>query len=106
MIQLTALIQQVRNIWKAWRVSRAFKVLNKYKVQYWTELPVTTVEKEITILQETVDAMVDQVEEKFKKEAGEFKRAQVLRAVMNILPDALERDIAFAIEKKIQQSVN
>lgn len=101
-----ALIQQVRNIWKAWRISRAFRILNKYNVQYWTELPVSTVEEEITVLQNTVDQMVDQVEEKFRNEAGEFKRAQVLRAVMNILPDALERDIALAIEKKIQKRVN
>lgn len=97
------LTQQVRNIWKAWRVSRAFKVLKSYNIQFWTELPVTTVREEVSNLQLVVNGMVDQVEEKFKKEAGEFKRAQVLRAVMNILPDALERDIALAIEKRIQE---
>jgi len=48
--------------------------------------------------------MVDQVEQKFKNESGEFKRAQVLRAVMNIIPTATEREIAFAIEKRINDA--
>jgi len=99
---LTALIQQVRNSWKAWRVSRAFKVLQKYNVTYWTELPIVL--QDVTELQLTVNKMVDQVEQKFKNESGEFKRAQVLRAVMNIIPAATERGIAFAIEKRINDA--
>lgn len=101
----TALIQQVRNKYIAWRVSRAFKTLNKYKVQYWTELPVAPVViYEPTQLELTVNEMIEQVEQKFKSESGEFKRAQVLRAVMNILPNEKERDISFAIEKRIQNA--
>ena len=84
------LIQQVRNKIKSWRISRAVKVLDKYKVQYYL-LP----DGEI---QEIVNMFVKQVEEKFKGESGEFKRAQVLRATMNTLPKASERDIAMAIE--------
>jgi len=100
---LTALIQRVRNSWKAWRVSKAFKVLQKYNITYWTELPVLT-EEVVSVLQLTVNGMVDQVEQKFKNESGEFKRAQVLRAVMNIIPTATEREIAFAIEKRINDA--
>jgi len=100
---LIALIQQVHNSWKAWRVSKAFKVLQKYNITYWTELPVLT-EEVVSVLQLTVNGMVDQVEQKFKNESGEFKRAQVLRAVMNIIPTATEREIAFAIEKRINDA--
>lgn len=100
---MTALIQRVRNSWKAWRVSKAFKVLQKYNITYWTELPVLT-EEVVSVLQLTVNEMVDQVEQKFKNESGEFKRAQVLRAVMNIIPTATEREIAFAIEKRINNA--
>lgn len=100
---MIALIQRARNSWKAWRVSRAFRVLQIYNVPYWTELPVLT-EEVVSILQLTVNEMVDQVEQKFKNESGEFKRAQVLRAVMNIIPTATEREIAFAIEKRINDA--
>lgn len=72
----------------------AFWILKKYDVKYLL-LP----ESEI---QTVVNAMVEQVENKFKTESGEFKRAQVMRAVMNQLPYVSERDIAWAIEVKIR----
>lgn len=103
-MKLIALIQQVRNIWRAWRVSRALKVLNKYNISYKIETSTPVVLEEVTELQLTVNQMVEQVEQKFKRESGEFKRSQVLRAVLNILPDALERDISFAIEKRIKDA--
>ena len=83
-------IEKLRSKIKSWRISRAIKVLDKYEVKYYL-LP----DGEI---QTTVNMFVKQVEEKFKGESGEFKRAQVLRATMNTLPKASERDIAMAIE--------
>lgn len=52
--------------------------------------------------QKDVVNMVNQVEEKFKDESGEFKRSQVLRAVMNMYPQVLEKDIAFSIELAVR----
>lgn len=83
------LIQLVRN----WRIKRAFKVLDKYDVKYFIQ-PDSAVLK-------VVAGLVEQVERKFGKETGEYKRHQVLRAAMNALPEASEREIALAIEMAI-----
>lgn len=83
-------IQQVRDKYQAWRVKKAFQVLDKYGILYFT-LPNTSTQTVVTML-------VKQVEEKFKGESGQFKRDQVLRASMNSLPDVSEREIAMAIE--------
>lgn len=80
---------------------------NLLKLAYWIfkRYEVSFILRPDTLLQDTVGMMVSQVEDKFSKESGEFKRAQVMRAVMNILPDASERDIAFAIELEIRRNV-
>lgn len=88
------LIQQVRNKFITWRVSRAFRVLDKYKVSYI--IPPSS------DVNQLVQKFVQQVEEKFGNESGEFKRAQVMRAVMNSDPSLKERDIAFAIEVAVR----
>lgn len=54
-------------------------------------------------LQQTVNHVVREVEKKFLHESGEFKRAQVLRSVMNIHSNAPERDIGYAIEKAVRE---
>lgn len=56
-------------------------------------------------LQTTVSELVTQVEEKFGNESGEYKRSKVLLAVMQVFPEALERDISFAIELEIRKYV-
>ena len=73
----------------------AYKILEHYKVRYMI-LP----EEEVTKM---VRMFVDQVEGKFGKESGEFKRHQVLRATKNSLPGVKERDIALAIEMVIHE---
>lgn len=56
-----------------------------------------------SILQTTVNRVVREVEAKFPNESGEFKRAQALRSVMQIHPEAPERDIAYAIEIAVRE---
>lgn len=80
------LIQAVHN----WRIKRAFKVLDKYKVKYFI-VPDDHVIK-------IVSDLVKQVQQKFGKETGEFRRHQALRASLNALPGVSERKIALAIE--------
>ena len=73
----------------------AYYILDKYKVNYF----IYPEEK----LQVLVNQLVDQVESKFKGESGEFKRAQVMRAALNI-PGVTERQVALAIEMAINKS--
>lgn len=80
---------------KEWLLKLAFKILDKYKVNYF----IYPSEEN----QNAINALVDQVELKFGVEEGEFKRAQVMRAAMNSLPKMSERDIAFAIELSIRK---
>lgn len=87
------LTQQVRK----YAVKLACWIFKKCEIDY-VLLPDSAV-------QDSVSELVAQVEEKFKGESGEFKRAQVMRAVMNQLPKASERDIAFAIEVEIRKDV-
>ena len=75
----------------------AFKILNYYKINYFIYPSESR--------QLLVNSMVDQVEGKFKNESGEFKRAQVMRAIMNSDSTMPERDIALAIELAIRRHV-
>lgn len=50
-----------------------------------------------------IEQLVTQVEAKWGKESGEFKRSQVLRAALNAAPNMSESEIAFAIELAIQR---
>ncbi len=45
---------------------------------------------------------VAHVQRGFTGQSGEFKRSQVLRAMMNRHPEATERDIALAIELAVR----
>lgn len=45
---------------------------------------------------------VAHVDAQFAGQAGEFKRSQVLRALLNRHPDARERDCALAIEAAVR----
>lgn len=78
-------------------IKLAFWILNKYGVNYFL-YPTEEIQRVVNLL-------VDQVEEKFRASSGEFKRGQVLRASMNSLPNASEREIALAIELSIQRNV-
>jgi hypothetical protein len=74
----------------------AFWILKKYEIRY---LLVTEDD-----FQHIIDELVEQVELKFKGESGEFKRAQVLRAALNIYGESkIERDIAYAIEVAVRK---
>ena len=75
----------------------AFWILRMCKVNYFV-YPKENI-------QVIVDALVGQVQGKFNGQSGEFKRAQVLRAAMNSLPKATERDLALAIELAVQKKV-
>ena len=71
------------------------KILDKFGVNYFL-YPNEN-------MQVVVNGVVDQVEAKFKKEAGEFKRSQALRSCMNIDSKWTEREIALAIELAVQR---
>jgi len=71
----------------------AYKILDYYKVRYFI-VPKTEVS-------EVVKMLICQVETKFGKESGEFKRHQVFRAAKNSLPGVKDREIALAIEMEL-----
>ena len=73
----------------------AFWILKRYNVNYFI-YPSEGLQLEI-------NALVDQVETKWGKESGEFKRSQALRAIMNSHPSLTERETALAIELSIQR---
>ena len=84
-------------------IKLAFWLLRVYKVTL--EPVVIYEEKDYGLdpgLMKITEGMVEQVENKFGTQSGEFKRHQVLRAVMNSIPNASERDIAFAIELAVR----
>ena len=71
----------------------AYKILEYYGVKYFL-VP-------NSVVNATVRMLIDQVESKFGKESGEFKRHQVFRAAKNALPGVKDREIALAIEMEI-----
>lgn len=67
------------------------------------QIPAEVVEPVSTELDALAKEFVAQLnEDRFKGTSGEYKRSQVMRMLMNRLPEARERDIAWAIENAIR----
>ena len=84
-------------------IKLAYKILSLYGVIQ--EPVIIYKEKDFgldPVLARVTLGMVEQVESKFGEQSGEFKRHQVLRAMINTFPAASERDIAFAIELAVR----
>lgn len=73
----------------------AYWILKKYNIRYFL-MPSGEV-------LEVVKAVAESAHQKFSDASGEYKRNQVLRSVMNILPNAKEREINLAIEMYISE---
>lgn len=57
----------------------------------------------LTHLEELAVNFCKQANEQFPDTSGEFKRATVLRMLMNVFPNEKERDLAWAIENAIRR---
>lgn len=92
-------------LWILTKVRKEVLVAATPRDQVLVDAQQLVLDKTVLALKDPAFFVVKQVENKFKAESGEFKRSQAMRMLMNIQPEAIERDIALAIELAVRKCV-